>query len=922
MLSRLWGPWFRVASVAAPARAASVEGDFVSVLPAALTAARRDRPLVSGWVSPGGGAALRLVTNAGPVAAPATPGGAELNLLFPTESRGHPLTEGTEGLDGLLDGLVWGVCAGRPAPPLVEDGADRSAEEARRPSLFELSLTALIAERFAWLVLAEPGGDLDAVRAEVQDRLSHLRLRSDRSATARFDVEAAERRLAELDRFADGGLWRIRVLVGADSPDRLARLAPVLTGSVEPGGHGYRLRTGLQGLPLDRAVALREPAADPGGFAVPFTATAGVVPALVGVARREVPGLRVTESGHFDVTNEGEGQAGGAAGDRLGLGAILDGLDRPVGPFTVSRDTLNRHTFVTGATGGGKSQTVRHLLEQLARGGVPWLAIEPAKSEYAAMGGRLAGVEGPLGRLTVINPSDTDAVPVSVNPLAPEPGYPVQAHIDLVRALFLAAFDAQEPFPQIIAQALQEVYRANGWDTVTSGPLVAGTVPTVPTLAQLQATALATVAEVGYGPEIAANVTGFVDVRIRSLRTGSAGRFFEGGHPVSVAELLERNVVLQIEDIASDEDKAFLMGLLIIRIVEHLRLRARAGTRGGLRHVLVIEEAHRLLRNRGEGSPAAHAVELFASLLAEIRAYGTGIVVAEQIPAKLIPDVVKNTACKIVHRLPAADDRELVGSAMNLDEDQSRQVVSLRPGQAAVFTDGMDRPLRVQIPLGEGREAVTPSPTPPIAQVHSPSCPCVTAPGGPCTLRELRFAELAATAATDAGAWLRLWTEILIMGHLTGNPLPSRPPIVHNLLRRLDVRLRAPLVAALVDQAVTRRTDALRRIGDPADLARTVAVTAHRHGLVGSDPGTAWVTAPMAELVRAVQAGRRPRLTAATAAEIRAALFGSDLDTPAVADTERLAPDGTYTAGTMVLAKHTQCRWVLRIPTLWDLVHP
>jgi hypothetical protein len=54
--------------------------------------------------------------------------------------------------------------------------------------------------------------------------------------------------------------------------------------------------------------------------------------------------------------------------------------------------------------------------------------------------------------------------------------------------------------------------------------------------------------------------------------------------------------------------------------------------------------------------PAAQAVEMFAGLLAEIRAYGEGLVIAEQIPAKLIPDVIKNTAVKIVHRLPAADD--------------------------------------------------------------------------------------------------------------------------------------------------------------------------------------------------------------------------------------------------------------------------
>ena len=126
--------------------------------------------------------------------------------------------------------------------------------------------------------------------------------------------------------------------------------------------------------------------------------------------------------------------------------------------------TLNRHVFVTGATGAGKSQTVRHLLEQLTRDGIPWLAIEPAKSEYAAMAGRLAGLGEPV---TVVNPSDPAASPLSVNPLAPEPGYPVQAHIDMVRALFQAAFDAEEPFPQIMSQALQRVYEANGWDVVT-----------------------------------------------------------------------------------------------------------------------------------------------------------------------------------------------------------------------------------------------------------------------------------------------------------------------------------------------------------------------------------------------------------------------------------------------------------------------
>src|SRR5262249_24469778 len=237
---------------------------------------------------------------------------------------------------------------------------------------------------------------------------------------------------------------------------------------------------------------------------------------------------------------------------------------------------------------------------------------------------------GERAAVTVINPADPAAIPFSVNPLAPEPGYPVQAHIDMVRALFLAAFDADEPFPQIMAQALQKVYEENGWDVVTGGGMPGSLIePAVPTLEQLQNAALQVISDVGYGRELMADVKGFVDVRLRSLRIGSAGRFFEGGHPADIGGLLRDNVVLAIEDVANDDDKAFLMGTLIIRVVEHLRMRARhEETQTGLRHVIVIEEAHRLLRNRGADRAGAHAVELFAGMLAEIRAYGEGIVVA------------------------------------------------------------------------------------------------------------------------------------------------------------------------------------------------------------------------------------------------------------------------------------------------------
>jgi hypothetical protein len=786
-------------------------------------------------------------------------------LLFPWGARGVPMP-GSLLTD--LDRLLWAPCPGRQAPPLGWDTPQLTVEAAvgylgardgrrggndaagRRQTLFESALVTLMARPFGWLVVAEPSELIDTEIAELRTQLNVLRRYDEEHS--RFDANRAERRLAELDAFREAGLWNVRVLAGAATEQELRLIAPVLVGSVDLAAHPYRLRSAEE--PRDLADALASKLADPvDGAQVPFAATAGALAALTGLPRGEVPGVRVLDPTSFDVTSETMNEAVSALsaemsadGDPRGeaaidLGAILDGQDRRVGRFRVPLATLNRHAFITGATGSGKSQTVRHMLEQLTGVGIPWLAIEPVKSEYAAMAGRIAE----NGHITVINPSDPAAVPLSVNPLEPEPGYPVQAHIDMVRALFLAAFDAREPFPQIISQALQRAYEDCGWDPVTgAGRPGARAAPAVPTLAQLQRAALGVIGDVGYGRELQADVRGFVDVRLRSLRTGSAGRFFEGGHPADIAELLRRNVVLAIEDVANDEDKAFLIGTLIIRLVEHLRMRARTAPADGLTHVIVIEEAHRLLRASREGA-SGHAVELFASLLAEIRAYGEGIMVVEQIPAKLLPDVIKNTALKVLHRLPANDDREVVGAAMNLDADQSRQVVSLRPGVAAVFADGMDRPLRIRVPFGGSKERLEQAHdrSVPVRGRRSSACGPVCVTGRACNLLELRAADLLAASPEDA--WLRIWAEALVLAFLTNRPLPVVPASLRARWAELDQRLRECLLATAVDRSLLGRAIAVRAYYDPVRLTSAAAETALRlldggKG-AGAPPGPDWV---------------------------------------------------------------------------------
>src|ERR1019366_1875093 len=313
-----------------------------------------------------------------------------------------------------------------------------------------------------------------------------------------------------------------------------------------------------------------------------------------------------------------------AGRETITAGEILDSSQRPAGPLVLPLDSLNRRVFVCGATGSGKSQTVRNLLENATRAGIPWLVVEPAKAEYRLMAARLADPSaGNPGAGTVevvrIRPGESDAIAAGLNPLEPASDadgrrFPLQTHADLVKALFIASFRSEEPFPQVLSAALTRVYENAGWDLALGETVTPDPNPTYPTLTDLQRAAVRIVQEVGY-----------------SQRT---------------------NAVLEIEDVGDDSDKAFLMGTVLIRLAEHLRMAHRAKPPGqvGLRHLTVIEEAHRLLRRPdgpggggGSGGAAAHAVEMFAGLLAEIRAYGEGLIIAEQIPDRLVTDVIKNT---------------------------------------------------------------------------------------------------------------------------------------------------------------------------------------------------------------------------------------------------------------------------------------
>ena len=385
-------------------------------------------------------------------------------------------------------------------------------------------------------------------------------------------------------------------------------------------------------------------------------------------------------------------------------------------PFGLSDDELNNHTFVCGITGSGKTNSVKRILETTDK---PFLVIEPAKKEYRNLN---------KDNVTVCTLGRPEINCIRVNPFYILPGVSPQQHIDLLKDLFSASFAFYGPMPYIIEKCLYNIYAKRGWNlTLGFHPLLTTTkkinemfdadkikacyekqshiylFPTMQDLKDEIENYLLNDKEMTYEGEVKGNIQGALRARINSLCVGSKGYMFNTNAVISFEELLKNNVVIELEGLADDADKAFALGLLIIYINEYRQVQKEISDTSGLQHLLVIEEAHRLLKNVSSehteelGNPKGKAVEHFTNMLAEMRSYGQGVIVAEQIPNKISPDVIKNSSNKIIHRIVSKDDQEIVANTVGLSSGDAIYLGNNRTGYAICHKEGMVQPVIVKV---------------------------------------------------------------------------------------------------------------------------------------------------------------------------------------------------------------------------------
>lgn len=371
--------------------------------------------------------------------------------------------------------------------------------------------------------------------------------------------------------------------------------------------------------------------------------------------------------------------------------------DNPAGPLGIGLDDLTRHALFIGTTGSGKTNTTLAFCEQLWRDHrVPFLVIEPVNSELDDY--RWLATRPEFEDLVVLTVGDETTAPLRLNPFEVPAGVRISTHVAGLLACFDAAFGLWDPLPNIYNRALRATYARKG--VVPTD--IAGPDHEWPTLRDFIAEMHRECERLDYSGEVRDNIVAASRLRAESLAEGACGSTLDVTRSYPVEELLRRPVVMELAAIGDNEKEQSLVTALILQtMTEHYKAN-RAG--GSLSHVTVIEEAHRLLGqplaqsgDAKEGNAQARAAQAFANTLAENRKYGESVVIVEQVPGKLVEDAYKNTNLKVMHRLPATADRELIGGTMRFSPDQERYAATLEPFHAFAHHDRLDRPALITV---------------------------------------------------------------------------------------------------------------------------------------------------------------------------------------------------------------------------------
>lgn len=396
-----------------------------------------------------------------------------------------------------------------------------------------------------------------------------------------------------------------------------------------------------------------------------------------------VPGILVREETSFG--REVKSRVGLNDENAITIGNILHLGEKSTLPVQLSLEELSKHTFVTGSTGSGKSNTLYLIIDKLIKKGKKVLVIEPTKGDYRK-------VFGGMVDMTVYSTRENEMNLLKINPFAFPEGIQVNEHVERLVEIFGVCWPMYAAMPAILKKSIICAYSACGWDIRKSecrhGRLF-------PTIADVVVQLKKIIASSEYSANTKGDYIGALQTRLESLQTGIYSTILSSSDCTDYEKLYDQNAIIDLHHIGSTETRSLLMAMLVLGLNEW-RMSCNADDMDiPLKHVTVIEEAHNILprvskhQSQEGANVLGKSVEMIADVMSRIRTYGEGFIIVDQSPSAIDESAIRNTNTKIVMNLPDGEDCLIAGRAMSLTKDKQISKLSrLATGEAVVWQRG------------------------------------------------------------------------------------------------------------------------------------------------------------------------------------------------------------------------------------------
>ena len=361
----------------------------------------------------------------------------------------------------------------------------------------------------------------------------------------------------------------------------------------------------------------------------------------------------------------GDVPSGGAVGlfppppPERALGDIDLGYVRYAGKdsflFGLRSEELLRHVGIYGSSGCGKSNAIALVLDGLTNEGIPFLICD-FKRTFRSL------LLDPHTEALVFTAGDSRTSPFKLNPLIPPAGTSVEVWAKKVIGALSHAFCQGAGSESLLVSALAGAYERAAserrWPTFRN------------------------VAEILERQPARGRKGMWMDSAQRavtSISNGNAAEVFCPEQPTEMTSLLAKSVVLEL-DLLNQAEQTFLSEILILWIIQY---RMNNNTdRETLKHVILIEEAHHLLRappGVGDGSePVIHVA------LREVRELGESVILATQNASVVPVPVFGNQSTTLAFHTKHAKDVSSTAQGMLLKDEAKDELGRLPVGEAIV----------------------------------------------------------------------------------------------------------------------------------------------------------------------------------------------------------------------------------------------